>query len=108
MNRRTLQARALKEQGFMLLGRKCASCPSTDDLQIHVHFDDNGAHHKFGSDKRWRFYLACAQGKEATVLCRRCHNRVTTDAYTMKKRLKAATVSPLEGYCISPLPHPST
>lgn len=45
---------------------------------MHIRFNDYGAHHHFGSIKRWRFYLACSLEGEAQLLCRGCHSRVTT------------------------------
>lgn len=75
---RTQLARALREQVFLLVGQKCSRCPATTDLQIHLLVSDGGIHHKFGSDRRWKFYLDKVKAGEALVLCRACHQRVPT------------------------------
>jgi hypothetical protein len=75
-NRQTL-ARALRAEVFLLCGSKCCMCSATTDLQIHVKFDDYGAHHNLGSDRRWRFYLCCVKLSLAVMVCRSCHRRLT-------------------------------
>ena len=50
-------------------------CPATADLQVHMLVADGGAHHKFGSDRRWAYYLAAAHAGKCELLCRRCHQR---------------------------------
>lgn len=70
---RTRLARSIRGEALALLGGRCKSCSGTTDLQFHIHFDDAGAHHKFGSIKRAKFYLACAKLGDASLLCRTCH-----------------------------------
>ena len=72
-SRETKLATALRSQVFLLLGGKCKRCPATTDLQVHLLFDDFGAHHKFGSVKRQKFYLKCAEAGDCELLCRACH-----------------------------------
>ena len=72
---RTTLAHAYREQVLWLFNRKCLRCPATTDLQVHLLFNDYGAHHKFGSGRRWKFYLECVRGGDAELLCRRCHQR---------------------------------
>jgi len=72
-SRETKLATAYRSQVFFLLGRKCKRCPATSDLQVHLLFDDFGAHHNFGSVKRQRFYLKCAEAGDCVLLCRACH-----------------------------------
>lgn len=75
---RSQLARALREQVFLLAGKKCSRCPATTDLQIHLLVSDGGVHHHFGSDRRWKFYLDKIKSGAAVVLCRACHQRVPT------------------------------
>lgn len=72
-SRETKLATALRSQVFFVLGGKCKRCPARVDLQVHLLFNDFGAHHKFGSVKRQRFYLKCAEGGDCELLCRACH-----------------------------------
>lgn len=74
-SRRTDQLRAA---ALTLAGGKCARCPATSELQVHLLHPDGGIHHKFGSFKRWRFYYAALTAKTAIVLCRSCHSIETT------------------------------
>ena len=75
---RSQLARARREQVFLLAGKKCSRCPATTDLQIHLLVSDGGVHHKYGSDRRWKFYLDQIKSGGAVVLCRACHSRVPT------------------------------
>ena len=85
---RTIQARVIKAQVFKRLGGRCAHCSTTADLQCHVTFDDGGAHHRFGSPKRWRFYLACAKFGDLILLCRTCHTRETVRLRNIPGRIR--------------------
>ena len=69
--------RSLREQVLLLLGDYCCRCLATSDLQVHVIIDDGGAHHLWGSCRRWKYYLECARTSDACILCRRCHNHVS-------------------------------
>lgn len=59
------------------LGERCRLCSVRTDLQVHVHIDDAGAHHRWGSCQRWKYYLALAVRGDCSLLCRACHNRVS-------------------------------
>ena len=85
VSNRTQLARVLREQVFSLLGGKCARCPATMDLQVHILFDDHGAHHTFGSPRRWKFYLEATNLHLTELLCRKCHQVETTAALRRKR-----------------------
>ena len=75
MSPRTLKAHAYRAEVYTLFGGKCVRCPAITDLQVHMLVSDGGAHHKFGSDRRWKYYLDAANAGKCELLCRRCHQR---------------------------------
>jgi hypothetical protein len=74
---RSQRMHAMRSLVFSLLGERCSLCSSMSDLQCHVHLDDKGQHHRWGSAQRWAFYADCAKAGVASILCRRCHNGVS-------------------------------
>ena len=96
IDNRTFAARALAKQVRTLLGDRCSNCSCRSDLQVHAPVGDNGDHHKFGSIKRWKFYLEQANLGKAYLLCRTCHQRVTTIEIRQRRRERALRSASLQ------------
>lgn len=62
---------------FEILGRKCANCPATEDLEFDVIIPqgDPKAHHgRMSSSARVAFYWRQLLAKNLQVLCSRCNS----------------------------------
>lgn len=68
-------ARRKRDELFLILGRKCARCPSEDklhfDVIIPVGNDDH--HRKYSWDQRMRFYWRQYEEDNFQILCERCN-----------------------------------
>lgn len=68
-------ARRKRDELFIIIGRQCARCPSTTDLEfdviIPVGNDDH--HRRYSWDQRMTFYWRQYEDDNLQVLCKSCN-----------------------------------
>ncbi len=83
---RPQRAHALRAFLFQKLGRVCALCGTTEDLQLDLIVSDGGRHHGLSHHDRQRQYLVEFNRNNLRVLCGTCNRSEGAKFKKLKNR----------------------
>lgn len=89
-------AAKLRSRLVVMLGGKCASCGTIENLEFHVHSSrpEGTNHHGLGVRGRHKWYLQKARAGVLRLLCRECHQSVSVLRPVNKTNNSAVSVTP--------------